>query len=128
MGILILPFILGAIIITIASLVIVIKQIIQKQIGFQEFFFGLLTSIIIFGFILGCYKLVGSAWALSTGFVIPIFLFGMPFIAYVITRLYKVKKLPSILLTSVLFSGILASLFFDIYFDFFDLIGVKKIF
>ena len=128
MGLLILPFILIAFVIYTISLVLSIKRIVKRQIGIKDFLLGILAAVTFYGIILICYKIAGSAWALSTGFIMPICLFIIPFSIYLITKSRENKLLSSILLISIVVSGCFSILFYDAYFDFFDYLGVEKIY
>ena len=130
MGIILLPILLLAIIFLILAIVPTLKLLIHKKVGVKELFFGLLTSLSIFGIILICYKILGSAWALGPVFIVPLFLIFIPLAFYFIVWIAKIQKLDylsKVLLLSVVFSGILAIIFYDFYFDFFDTIGIRKI-
>ena len=131
MGIIILPVLLLAFIMLIVAIVLTVKLLIDKKVGIKEFLLGLIASLSLFGLILVCYKILGSAWALGPAFVVPTFLIFMPFGFYFlvwITKLEKLDYFSKVILLSVIFSGILAIVFYDFYFDFFDIIGVKKVY
>lgn len=131
MGIIILPILLLAIIILIIAIVVSIKLMINKKVGVKELFLGLLSSLSIFGLILVCFKILGRAWALGPAFVIPTFLIFIPFGFYFLVWVAKIQKLEylsKVILLSIVFSGILAIIFYDFYFDFFDIIGVERMY
>ena len=128
MGLLILPFILVAFVITLIAIILTIRLIIKKQIGFKEFLLGVVTSLMIYGFIILCYKISGSAWALSPGFVMPICLSIIPFGLYLLIKSQNNKFLSLALLVSVIVSGVCMIVFYNAYFEFFDYIRIEKIY
>lgn len=131
MGIIILPFLLLAIILLIIAIVLTIRLLINKKVGVKELLLGLTSSLSLFGLILFCFKILGSAWALAPAFIMPLFLIFMPFGFYFLVSISKLEKLDyfsKIMLLSVVFSGISAIVFYDFYFDFFDIIGVKRVY
>lgn len=127
MGLLILPFILAAVVITLIAIILTIRLVIKKQIGGKEFLLGIIISLLIYGFIIICYKISGSAWALSPGFIMPICISMIPFGLHFILKSQNNKSLHLALLVSVIVSGIGMIVFYNAYFEFFDYIGIEKI-
>lgn len=128
MGLLILPFILLAFVLIVTAVVLTIKSIVKKEIAGKQFLQGIVCSLAIYGIIILCYKLAGSAWALGPAFIMPLFLSIVPFGVYLLLRWQDKKRLALALLVSIIVSGILMVLFYKAYFDFFDHIGVEKIY
>ena len=129
MGIIILPFLLGALIIGIIALVKLIKLLKIKSIEIKDLFFGLLISIILFSLISLVYIIEGKAWGLSPAFRIPIFMIFVPFGIHIATEKNKKKNLEylsKIFLISIIFSVILGIIFNDIFFNLIDYLGIKK--
>lgn len=128
MGLLILPFILAAFVITLIAIILTVRLTIKKQIGGKAFFFGVVTSLVFYGFLILCYKISGSAWALSPGFIMPIGLSIIPFGLYLILKSQNNKSFALTLLISVMVSGVCMIVFYKAYFDFFDYIGIEKVY
>ncbi len=129
MGIIILPFLLGALVLGVISFIKVFKQLRTKQVGPKEMLLGLTTSIIIFGLICLSYVLEGQAWALSPAFRIPIFMAFIPFVVHISTEKNKNSKLAyisQIILISVAVTSILGVIFSDLLFGLIDYLGIEK--
>lgn len=129
MGIIILPFILGAIIIAIVCIIKVIKLFISKQIVFKDIILGLLLSLTLFGLIALSYLIERSAWALSTYFRLPIFMMFIPFIIYISNKDSKNPKrkyISKVILVSIGLTGILGVIFNDLFFNLIDYLGIKE--
>jgi hypothetical protein len=93
MGIIILPFLFGALVLGIISIVKTIKQLKTKQAGLKELLLGLITSSAIFGLICLSYVIEGRAWGLSPAFRIPIFMVFIPFVVQISTEKSKNSKI-----------------------------------
>ena len=129
MGIVILPFLLGALIIGIIALVKVIKLLKLKLIKVKDLGIGLIISILLFGLISLVYIIEGKAWGLSPAFRIPIFMVFIPFGIHIVLEKSKNKKaeyFSKIFLISIVFSVILGIIFNEILFDLIDYLGIKK--
>lgn len=129
MGIIILPFILGAIAIVIISLMMIVKQFKTKTIGIKEILLGFILSWAIFGLIALSYFVEGSAWALSPAFRIPIYMVFIPFVLYILSKSVtkpKIKYFSMLLLISIVCSGLMALLFYDLFFGIIDHLGIEK--
>jgi len=129
MGIIILPFLLGALVLGIISMVKAIKQVKMKQAGLKELLLGLITSSAIFGLICLSYIIEGRAWGLSPAFRIPIFMVFIPFIVQVSTeksRNSKIAYISKIILISIIMTTILGVVFNDLFFDLIDYLGIEK--
>ena len=129
MGIVILPFLLGAIIIGLIAIIKSIRLISSKDIGIKETIYGALTSIILYGLLALAYIIQGKAWGLSPFFRIPIFMIFIPFITHIATEKDerpKAKFLSKILLLSVVITVIFGALFHEMFFDIMEYVGTKK--
>ncbi|PWG04036.1 hypothetical protein [Polaribacter aquimarinus] len=129
MGIVILPFLLGALIIGIIALVKVIKLLKLKLIKVKDLGIGLIISILLFGLISLVYIIEGKAWGLSPAFRIPIFMVFIPFGIHIVWEKSKNRKaeyFSKIFLISIVFSVILGIIFNEILFDLIDYLGIKK--
>ncbi len=129
MGIIILPFLLGALIIGIIAFVKLIKLLKLKSIKIKEGIIGLIISLTLFGLICLSYIIEGRAWALSPPFRIPIFMIFVPFGIHISWEKGKNKKteyISKLLLISVVFAVILGIVFNEILFDLIDYLGIKK--
>jgi hypothetical protein len=129
MGIIILPFLLGAFVVGILSLIKMIRLLRKKQVSLKETLFGLATSIIIFGLICLSYIVEGRAWGLSPAFRIPIFMVFIPFVIHILTEKSKNTKLiyiSKILLISIIVTILLGVIFNDLFFGLIDYLGIEK--
>ncbi|WP_133273068.1 hypothetical protein [Hymenobacter radiodurans] len=129
MGIIILPFLLGALVLSLIALIDVLKHIMDKEIALKEILFGFLISIMIFGITSLSYIIEGRAWGLSPAFRLPICMFFIPFGLYIALRSsnnVKIKYLSRLLLISIGISGILGLLFNNLFFDLIDYLGIEK--
>ncbi len=129
MGIVILPFLLGAIIIGLIAIIKSIRLISSKNIGFKETIYGTLTSIILYVLIALTYIIQDKAWGLSPFFRIPVVMIFIPFIAHLTTEKNKSPKvnfISNILLLSIGISAVFGTIFHEIVFDVMNFVGTKK--
>ena len=129
MGIIILPFLLGALVLGIISIVRTIKQIRKRQVGLKELALGLIASCAIFGLICLSYIIEGQAWGLGPAFRIPIFMVFIPFVVHVASeksKNYNLAYISKIFLISVAMTTILGVIFNDLFFDLIDYLGIEK--
>jgi hypothetical protein len=129
MGIIILPFLLGALIIGIIALVKSIKLFKLEVISFKEILLGLVTSLILFGLISLVYIIEGKAWGLSPAFRIPIFMVLIPFGLHIASEKNKnsvVEYISKLLLISIVFTVFIGIIFSDIVFELIDYLGIEK--
>ena len=131
MGIIILPFLLGAVVLGIRSIVKVIGKIENKQIETKEILFGLAASLIFFGLICLSYIIEGRASPLSPAFRIPIFMVFIPFIIQIATEKSKKSSLAylsKILLISIGITVILGVIFNNFFLGLIDYLGIEKVY
>lgn len=129
MGIIIIPFLLGALLLSLLAMIQTIRLLIKRQINLKEIILGLTISLSIFGLICLSYLIEGSAWGLSPPFRIPIFMVFIPSIIYFISMAINheiVKYLANLILISIGLSGILGIIFNDYIFGIIDLLGIEK--
>ena len=129
MGIIILSFSLGALVLGIISIVKTIKQLKIKQAGIKELLLGLITSNAILGLICLSYIIEGRAWGLSPAFRIPIFMVFIPFVVQVSTeksRNSKIAYISKIILISIGMTTILGVVFNDLFFNLIYYLGIEK--
>ncbi|MCF2874409.1 MULTISPECIES: hypothetical protein [unclassified Tenacibaculum] len=129
MGIILLPFLLGAIVIGLLSLIKSIKLIRLKEITVKELILGLIVSLILFGLITLIYYIEGQAWALSPAFRIPIFMIFLPFGIHLLFQKNKnlnLVFLSKILLVSISFTLILGIIFNNLLFNLIEYIGIRS--
>ncbi len=129
MGIIILPFLLGALIVGIIALVKSIKLVRLKSVGWKELTLGLITSLILFGLMSLIYIIEGKAWGLSPAFRIPIFMVFVPFGIHLATEKNQnknIKYISKVFLLSIIFTLISGIVFNDIFFNLIDYLGIKK--
>lgn len=129
MGIIILPFLLGALFLTLFAIINTYRLFRKGDIQLKDLAFGLIISGIIFGLICLSYIIAGVAWALSPPLRIPIFMFFIPFAFYFLAKLrnHKVGNyVANLFLISIAFSGIFCLIFNDYVFELLDILGVGK--
>lgn len=129
MGLIILPFLLGALVLGIIAIVKTIKQSRKRLVGLKELILGLIVSSAIFGLICVSYIIEGRAWGLSPAFRIPIFMVFIPFVVHVSTEKSKNSNLvyiSKIILISVGMTTIFGVIFNDLFFDLIDYLGIEK--
>lgn len=131
MGLVMLPFLLGALMAGIMSIVHTIIHLIKKEIGVRDIGVGIITTGILFGAICLKYITSGSAWALSAVFIIPTVMILLPYIVYfVMMKINKVKSPKLVLMAKGLLictviSTILGALHLGDLFDFPRWLGVS---
>ena len=129
MGIIILPFLLGALGLSVFAIIQTGRLLFNKEVAIKEIILGLVITVSIFGFICLSYLIEGSAWGLSPAFRIPIFMALVPFLFY---RNYKtssnlkLKYFATLALISIGLTGILGILFKDLFFGLIDVFGIEK--
>lgn len=129
MGIIILPFWLAALWITIFAIMKTVRLIRNNEINFKEIFFGLIISGSIFHLICLSYLNEGSAWGLSPAFRIPVFMILVPFGFYALIDMSSnkfLKYFATLMLISAGIAGILCIIFNNVFFELLDILGVEK--
>ena len=129
MGIIILPFLLGALALSVYSIIQTIRLLKNKEIQIKEIFFSLLISLSIFGLIYLSYIIGESAWGLSPAFRISIFMVFFPFVFYLVAKTsnnQKLKYFATLFLISIGLTGILGVIFNDLFFGLIDILGIEK--
>lgn len=129
MGLIIIPFLFGAFILGVFSIVKIIRELKSKKIEVKEILLGVLTSIVIFGTICLSYLCQEKVWALSHGFTVPIFMFYLPFMLYLIAVVVKKNSfnyISKIMMISVGTSLVLLIIFHYYYINLIDYLGVSK--
>lgn len=129
MGIIILPFIFGAICISIMAIAQTIVKLRKKEIGLKEVLYGSLISFGIFGLICLSYLIQGKAWVNSPAFRIPLYLVYIPSLCFtplVDGKLKNLKYAFTLIVISIAVSGILGAVFYDFLFGIMDILGIQK--
>ena len=129
MGIIILPFLLGALGLSVFAIINSVRLFKNKEITIKEIILGLVISVSIFGIICLSYIIEGKAWGLSPAFRIPIFMVFVPFGFYTVYKTGKNQKLKyfaTLTLISVGLTGILGVIFNDLFFGLIDILGIEK--
>ncbi|TCI85081.1 hypothetical protein [Tenacibaculum sp. M341] len=129
MELIIIPFLFGAFILGVFSIVKIIRELKSKKIEVKEILLGGLTSIAIFGAICLSYLCQEKVWVLSHGFIVPIFMFYLPFMLYLIATVIKKNSfnyISKIMMISVGISLVLLIIFNDYYINLIDYLGVSK--
>lgn len=129
MGIIILPFFLGALGLSVFAIINSVRLFKNKEISFKEIILGFVISVSIFGLICLSYIIEGKAWGLSPAFRIPIFMVFVPFCFYMVCKIsnnQKLKYFATLTLISVGLTGILGVIFYDLFFGLIDILGIEK--
>lgn len=129
MGIIILPFLLGALGLSVYAVVKVVSLFRNGIVTPMDIIFGLALSVGIFGLICLSYKMEARAWALSPSFRVPIFMVFVPFVIYLFTRNSsneQLKYLSNLILISISLTGILGLIFNNLIFGLVDILGIEK--
>ena len=129
MGLLILPFLLLAFVISIAATILWISNVVKNKIRPLEFVLGIGLTFILYSIIVLSYKIAGGGWAFGPMFIIPIVMFLIPFALYLGLSNSKdlaVLNFRNTPLISITFTAILAIAFYDSFFDFFQYFGIEK--
>lgn len=129
MGLIILPFLLIALGLSVFAIIHTVRLLMNKSIGFKEIIFGLIISIAIFGLICLSYLIEGRAWELSPAFRIPIFMVFLPFGFYLLTKMsnsQKLKYFAVLILISIALTGILGVIFNNLLFGLVDVLGIER--
>lgn len=129
MGIIILPFLLGALGISVFAIIQTIRLLKSNEINIKEILFGLLISVSIFGLICLSYIIEGRAWGLSPAFRIPIFMVFLPYGFYLVIKEsnnQKTEYFAILTLISIGLTGILGVIFNDFFFGLIDILGIEK--
>lgn len=109
MGIIILPFLLGALIAFIVSVVSITQLFLRKELKHVHFLYGFFLAISLYALIVASYAVEKDYWALSPAFRFPLFMFLIPLgIALLIrnSRNYSLRIIAVLLLISIIFSGL----------------------
>jgi hypothetical protein len=131
MGIIILPFILGALGILIITIAWINNLSAANKINSKEILLGFLLSVTIYVFITILYIPEGEIWMLSPFLRIPIVAIFVPFTIYLLTKLSsnsKVNSLSTIILISICFSSAIGILYCNLFPGFLENFGVKGIY
>jgi hypothetical protein len=129
MGIIIILYLAGVLIISVISFIRIFVYLLDKQIGLKEILLGVTTSIIIFGLMSLSYIIEGKAWAGSPAFRLPMIMVIIPFIIHSLTEKSKNTKLAYfslVLLTSIGVTTILGIALIDLWFGLLDHLGIEK--
>ncbi len=131
MGLIIIPILLGAAIISLICLYHSIKWYREGKLEIQVILFGIIISILIYtGIALSYYKAI-SVWALQPFFRIPFWMFYVPGIVGLIliqSQNEIVNKIAKSIIISIVISGIFILLFDNYAFGILDYLGVKKVY
>lgn len=120
MGILIAPIQLGAAMICVICLLRLLRWLIVKDIRPIILLYGSLISFTLYGLVLMSYWMAGSIYVLDPYFRLTFVLFYAPFVFGLIFRTSDRKRpifIRKVSYTSILLSGIIASLFYQQFFD-----------
>lgn len=129
MGIIILPFLLGAFGLSVFAIINSVRLFKNKGLTIKEIILGFVISVSIFGLICLLYIIEGKAWGLSPAFRIPIFMVFVPFGFYTVYKRsnnQKLKYFAILALISVGLTGILGVIFNDLFFGLIDILGIEK--
>ena len=128
MGIIIIPFLIGILIIAIVAIFKTVKLIKSKAITNKDIGIGFIISLSLFGLISILYIIEGKAWALSPAFRIPFFMIFMPFVTHLLTQKNEKEQteyISKLLLISVAITSILVVVSYPILIDLVKYLGVE---
>jgi len=131
MGIFIMPFVIGALVVIVISIKISFGLFNAGTIGINEIGVGLLMSLLLFAAVTVSYIMEGKMWGLSPYFRFPIFVILIPFAIYLLFRNSATPGLnyfAKLLLLSIAFSGILSIGFSFVFFKIIDYFNIEKIY
>lgn len=129
MGIVILPFLLGAFIIVVIAMINSIRLLNSETIGLIEIGFGLMISLSLFGALIISYLIEGKMWGLSPFFRIPIFTVFIPFAIHLVIKdsdTIRFDYISNLLLVSIPITGILAIAYNYILFKLLAYFNIEK--
>lgn len=129
MGIIIAPFLIGAIAIVVFAMTNTVKLFRSEMIGWNEVGIGVLIAVVLLGAIAISYIMQGKIWGLSPYFRIPIGTIFIPFALYLVFKSIGVPSLTygsTLLLVSIAVSGILGVVFNYFLFDLLAYFNVEK--
>lgn len=128
MGIIIFPWLLGAIIICIIALIAMINALIKKEAGAKAVLLGLLLSILIYAGIFIDYKTSESAYGLGTAFYFPFAMIYAPFFIAVVLTVGgpKTALARKVLYCSIIISGLLITIFYKYTLGLVDYLEIPK--
>lgn len=131
MGLVLYPYLLGAIIIWIISVILILKSLASKKFFVNDLIIGFIISAIIYCIIFLDYITSESAYVLGTYFVFPLCLVYVPFIIGIATRFCNNKKLKDFskyCLVSIIISGLFIFVFQQYTFKLHEYLGIPKSF
>ncbi|WNM20186.1 hypothetical protein [Flavobacterium capsici] len=129
MGLIILPFLLGALGIAVLAMMEILKLIKSKKITIKEIIIGFGLTLLIFAAIVISYLIEGKAWVLSPAFRIPVIMVYIPFFIYSLVKTsdnQKLKYFSILILISISITGILGIVFNDVFFELINYLGIEK--
>ena len=131
MGIIILPILLGALIIATIAITKSNKLFQNGTIAKKEIIFGLLMSVFLFTIITICYIIEGEVWALGPLYRISITAIILPYVIHILLNISSNQKIgytSNLILISIGFSLVLGIIYWNIFPDFLEQFGVKRIY
>lgn len=129
MGLILIPFLLGALWLTGVSIVKTIKLLRRKEIGGKEVGLAFLLSAVIFGLICLSYIVAGRAWGLSPAMRIPTCMFFLPYALYRLSQRLPwplLRKVGQVALISVGISGLAGIATHDLFLALVSHLGVQE--
>jgi len=126
MGLIIIPIWIIAFIMFIVSIVNLYKEAIGTKINLKVGLIGLLLSIIFIGLHLIYWKIDGKVFALLPSIIFPLTCIILPTVLYPLVKNIQ-QKISSIILISILISGIIFIVFNQYLFNISDLLNIKKL-
>lgn len=129
MGIIILPFLIGAFSIIVIAMINSVKLLNSGTIGLIEIGIGIILSLALFGIVVISYLIERKYWGLSPFFRIPLFTVFIPFAIHVQIKnsdTLRFDYISSLLLISIAITGILAIVYNDVFFKLMEYFNIKK--
>lgn len=129
MGIIILPYLIGAIAVFIFSVKTIYLQITENTFNSVYLIYGLLLTLLIYGGVVLSYQLEKKPWALGPVFRFPFYMIYMPFLIFQLTKMnlgIDLSIVANSILMSIIIAGILIIIFNKYVFGILDILGLKK--
>ena len=129
MGLVILPYLIGALAIVIHSVITILGHYRDGALHTMDLIFGILLSAIIFGLIVLSYKLKEKSYALSPIFRFPSYMIYVPFLMIsLVNRLFTfdINHVYNSVLISIIVSALIMIVFNGYVFNIIDKVGRKK--
>lgn len=129
MGLIIFPFLLGAMAIVIFAAYTISNQVTENIFNPNNIIYGTILTLLIYGAIVLSYWLKKKSWGLSPVFRFPFCMIYLPFFVFLLTKInvgLNVRLLSNSLLVSIVASGAFMVVFNRYIFGILDKLGIQK--